>query len=275
MFAGLEDALERERIASFVLFNDLRPHAGEDRLPREPHVQTGEVVVLVERAHQLALHDRVIPALDHVLLTRPEQLHRCARHLLGDVDRLMHVVLERAAPAEAAAEVDLVHFAFVGRQTGCGQHRRERRFAVLRRDPDLALVGRAARGGIHRLQCGVVQIRVGVDGLDPFRRAGDGRLGIAVLVADKGLFGVEPGLENLGDRGARDLGIRAFVPDDRQRIERGLGLPPCLRHDGHAGVANLHHLFDAGHALDLGGIEARHLAAEDGAFLDCGIEHSG
>ena len=28
----------------------------------------------------------------------------------------MHVVLERAAPAEAAAEVELVHFALVGRQ---------------------------------------------------------------------------------------------------------------------------------------------------------------
>ena len=116
MLAGLEQALERKRIASLVLLHDLRAHARQDRLPRQADVQAGQVVVLVERAGQLGHHHGVIAALHHVLFARPEQLDRRARHLLGDADSLMHVVLERAAPAEAAAEVDHVHFALVGRQ---------------------------------------------------------------------------------------------------------------------------------------------------------------
>ena len=70
------------------------------------------------------------------------------------------------------------------------------------------------------------------------------------------------------------LAFGAFVPDDRQRIERGLGVPPGIGHDGDAGVADLHDLLHARHALDLGGVEALHLAAEDRAFLDRGVEHA-
>ena len=102
-------------------------------------MQAGQVVVGVEAADQLALHDRVVAALQHVLLARPEQLDRRAGHLLGDVHRLRDVVLERAAPAEAAAEVDLVDVALVRRQAGGREQRRERGLAVLRRHPHLAL----------------------------------------------------------------------------------------------------------------------------------------
>ena len=63
---------------------------------------------LVERARELALGGRVIGAVQHVLFARPDQLDRRARHLLGDRDRLAHIVLDSAAPAEAAAEMDLV-----------------------------------------------------------------------------------------------------------------------------------------------------------------------
>ena len=40
----------------------LREHVGQDRLARQPHVQAGQVVVGIEAADQLALHDRVIAA---------------------------------------------------------------------------------------------------------------------------------------------------------------------------------------------------------------------
>ena len=156
VLAGVGHALEGERVAALLLLDDRRTHRGEDRLARQAHVQPGQVVVRVEAADQLALHDRVVAALHHVLLARPEQLHRRAGHLLGDQHRLRHVVLERAAPAEAAAEVDLVDLALVGRQAGGREQRRERRLAVLRRHPDLALVGRVARRGVHRLHAGVV-----------------------------------------------------------------------------------------------------------------------
>ena len=42
-----------------------------------------------------------------------------------------------------------------------------------------------------------------------------------------------------------------------------------------AGIADLHHVPDARHARDLGGLEALHLAAEDRAVLDRGVEHPG
>ena len=212
VLAGFEHALEGERVAPLVFFHDRRAHGGEDRLAREPHVQPGQVVVRVEPAGELALHDRVKAALPHVFLARPQQLHRRAGHLLGDPHGLGHVVLERAAPAEAAAEVDLVDLALVGRQAGCRQQRRERGFAVLRRHPHLALVGRVARGRVHRLHADVVLVRVGIDRLDLLRRAGKSGFRVAVLVADEGLLGVETGLQDLGDRGARDLGVRALVP---------------------------------------------------------------
>ena len=71
------------------------------------------------------------------------------------------------------------------------------------------------------------------------------------------------------------LAFGSFVPDDRQRLERGLGLPPGVGNDGNGGIAALHHLLHARHAGDLGGVEAFHLAAEDRAFLDGRVEHSG
>ena len=61
---------------------------------------------------QLAGGDRVVAAMQHVLLPRPQQLHGRPRHFLGDGHRLAHVVLP-AAPAEAAAEQHLVHLALL------------------------------------------------------------------------------------------------------------------------------------------------------------------
>src|SRR5882672_7910012 len=237
-------------------------------------MEAGEVAARIETADQLALHDRVVSAVLHVLLARPEQLDRRTGHLLGDQDRLRDVVIRiRAAPAEASAEHRLVDVDLVGRQAGRGKDRRERAFGILRRTPGLALLRRVAHGDVHRLHAGVVLVRVGVDRLDLLRRAGQRRLGIAGLVADESLLGVEAGLQLLGDRRARDLGVLAFVPDDRQRVERGLGGPPAVGDYGDAATANVHDFLHALHALDLGGVEALHLAAEHRAFLDRRVQH--
>ena len=128
-----------------------------------------------KRADQLALRDRVVAAVQHVLLARPEQLDRRAGHLLGDRTAWRDIVLECAAPAEAAAEMDLVDLALVGRQAGGRQRRRERGLAVLRRHPDLAALRRVERRRVHRLHRRVVLERIGVDRLDLLRRAGDAR----------------------------------------------------------------------------------------------------
>ena len=168
-----------------------------------------------------------------------------------------------------------MHVAFVGRQAGGFQHRGERRFAVLRAAPDLAFVRGVERGGVHRLHGGVVLVGIVVDRLDLLGGAGERGLDVAVLVADKaGCALSRPSLEPFGDRCAGDLGVLAFVPDDRQRIERGLGVPPGVGDDGDRGVADPHHLLDALHAVDLGFVEALQLAAEHRAILDRGVEHA-
>ena len=216
--------------------------------PGHPHVQRGQIVVGIERAGQLALRDRMIHAVLHVLFARPQQLDRRARHLLGDRDRLPDIV-GLAASAEAAAEHLLVHVAFVGRQARRLQRRGKRRFAVLRAAPDLAFVRGVERGGVERLHRGVVLVGIVVDRLDLLRGAGDRGLGVAVLVADEGrLRVVETFGQPFGDRLAGDLGVVAFVPDDRQRVERGLGVPPGIGDDGDRGVVDPHHLLDALHA---------------------------
>src|SRR6516162_3945264 len=122
---------------------------------------------------------------------------------------------------------------------------------------------------------GVVLVGIGVDRLDLLGRAGERRFDIAVGIADERLVCLEPGLEPFGNRGARDFGILAFVPGDRQRIERGLGVPPSVRHHRDAGIADLYHLLDARHLLDGGGVEALHLAALHRTLLDRGVEHAG
>ncbi|MEY9170422.1 hypothetical protein ABIF15_001654 [Bradyrhizobium elkanii] len=237
-------------------------------------MQRDQIVVGIERAGQLALRDRVILAVLHVLFARPQQLDRRARHLLGDRHRLPHIV-GHAAPAEAAAKHQLVHVDLLRRQAGGLERRGEGRLAILRAAPHLAFVRRVEHGGVHRLHRGVVLVRIVVDRLDLLGSSSDRRLGIAVLVADVGrLRIVETFGEPCRDRLAGDLGVGAFVPDDRQRIQRGLGVPPGVGDDGNGAVADLHHLLDALHAGDLGFVKALHLAAEHRAILDRGIQHA-
>jgi len=71
----------------------------------------------------------------------------------------------------------------------------------------------------------VVLVGIVVNRLDLLDGAGDGSLGVAVLVADVSRLGIVEALgQPFGDRLAGDFGVLAFVPDDRPRIDRGLGV---------------------------------------------------
>ena len=146
--AGVQ-TLEGDRVRSAL--HRLRTRISQDRLPGKPHMQTDQVVVLVEGAGQLALSHRMINAVGHVLFARLDHLDRHARHLLGDVDRLGHIFAARA-PSEAGAEHQTMDHALVGWQTGCRDRGCQRRLAILRRGPHLALFRRVARRGVHRLK---------------------------------------------------------------------------------------------------------------------------
>ena len=67
-------------------------------MPGDAHVQTGNVALLVEAGSKLALSDRVVEAVLHVLFTRPHELDRRPRHLLRDGPGLLDVVGMRRRP---------------------------------------------------------------------------------------------------------------------------------------------------------------------------------
>ena len=200
-------------------------------MPRYPHMKCGQIPIRVKTANHLRLGDRMVPPVRHVLFTRPEQLHRRTWHLFGDCHSLPYKVSE-ATPPETAPERDFVDLALGGRQARRLYNRRERGVAVLGRTPNLALVGRVERGRVHRLHGRVVLVRVRVNFLHLLCRVGERGFRIAILVADKRLLGIKPGLQPFGNRRTRDLGVLAFVPHDRENIERRFGLPPGVRNDG-------------------------------------------
>ena len=163
-------------------------------------MQGGQIVGCIETAGQFALGQRVIAALRHVFLARPLQFYRRAGNLFGDQYGLTHIILERTAPAEAAAQHQLVDFALVGRQPGCSQHGGKRGFAVLCAKPDFTTIRRVTGDGVHRFHRRVIQIRIGVDSLDFFGGTTQCGFGITGFVADKSLLCAQTFLEHFANR---------------------------------------------------------------------------
>ena len=152
-------------------------------------------------ADELALRDRVVGAVQHVLLARPDQLDRRARHLLGDRDRLADIVVEGAAPAEAAAEMDLVapRTCAIGRPEASAA-------AASAASPFWVGVqtsqrsGVQQRRGVHRLHGGVVLVG---DRRRPPRPSSAAPASAALAspawLPTKAFGGVEPLLQHVGD----------------------------------------------------------------------------
>ena len=211
--------------------------------------------------------------MGHILLAGPDQLDRRAGHLLGDLHGLTHEV-RAPATAKAAAQLGLDDVAFGGGKAGSGDHLGESSLGVLGGRPDLTLVLGPERRRVHGLHAGMVLERIGVGRLDLARRARQSGGGVALLVADEGLFSGQAFLEEFGDRGAGDIGVGAKIPFDGQGVAGLLGVPEGVRDHRHTGLADRNHLLDATHALDLGGVEALHLAAIDRAIAHGGDQHA-
>ena len=149
----------------------------------------GQIALVVEPAGQLALRDRMIAAVQHVLLARPDQLDRRARHLLGDQHRLAHVVAA-AAPAEAAAEHDLVDSHLAAGRPAASR-------AAAQAPPRRSASGsrprtsrRVERGRVHRLHRRVVLDTDRSRSASTFFAApASAALTSPCLVADEGLLG--------------------------------------------------------------------------------------
>jgi hypothetical protein len=235
-------------------------------------MQCGQVALRVQPAAQLALHDRPVEVVLRVLLPRPDQLHRSARNLFRDQYGLMHIVL-LSTPAEAAAQEQLVHLHVGQLHTGRFRRRRQRRVAVLRRDPDLDLVAVDQRCAVHRLHRRMGQERRAVHCLDRLRRTVQRRGDVTLLLAERGLLGIQSLHEEFGDLRAVHLAVAGFVPDDLQLAQRGLRLPPFVGHHGNGVVTHRYHLAHARHRLDPVGIERHQLAAEHRTLRDRCVQH--
>ena len=169
----------------------------------------------------------------------------------------------------------LVDFALLQRQPGLFRKRRQRRLAVLRRHPHLGAIRRHLDGAIHRFHRRVGEKRRAVHRFDFLRRARDRFRRVAFLPERVGGGSRQALLQVLGDGRARLRCVGPFVPDDRQRVERGLRMPPRIGDDGDGRVVDLDDAAHAGPAGDLRLVVASELAAEHRALLDRGTEHAG
>src|SRR5215831_5314490 len=108
--AARVEPLERDRVASSFC-EACRSDGGQDRLAGNAHMQSGQIIIGVERADEPALRDRMIDPVGGVFLARLDELDRRSRHLLGDPHRVRYE-FAASAPPEAAADQHLVHVAF-------------------------------------------------------------------------------------------------------------------------------------------------------------------
>ena len=166
MLAAGPETLEHVRILA-VLFQRFGTNRGQDGLTRQADFQPGEIAARIEPAGELGLHDGVVLAVQHVLLARPQQFDRRARHLLGNQHRLGDIV-GHAAPAKTTAKMQLVHIALGNRQAGSLGGGSQGSLAILRRAPYFATIRGVQRGGVVRLHRRVVLVGIGVNSLDFF-----------------------------------------------------------------------------------------------------------
>ena len=267
-----QQSLEDKHVGAIL--HPVRVDRGQDRLTGDAHAQRGQVAIRVEATGEPGFRDRMIVAMLHVLLARPQQLDRCAGHLLRDGNGLLDEVVKGPAPSEASAEMDLVDVALARRQSGGFGSSLQSRLAILCRAPDFTALGGPARGGIHRLHGGMVLVGIVVGGLDSCNGGSQRLAGITDLVTDEGLLCIESLVEHGIDGVAADLRILSAVPGDGQGIERCPGLPPGPGNNGDSILLDSHDLVNAGHPADCGCIETVELAAKCGALPDSRIEHA-
>ena len=126
--------------------------------PGDPDVPGGRHSGRVEAGGQPRERHRPIEVPPDILLPAPDELHRDA-DLLCDQHRLPHEILDRPAPAEAAAGHRAVDHDVAARQAGGIGRGRQRGLAVLGRRPDLDPVGPDMGGAVLRLHGGMREER--------------------------------------------------------------------------------------------------------------------
>ena len=214
----------------------------------------------------------------HVLLARPEGLHRCAVGGHCNRGRLADEVDIEPAP-ESATEILDLDIDLVGGQTGCLGHRAPGQIGHLGRDPGGRTAIADLHRAVHRLKRGMSQIRRTVFGRQFFRRDRHRTIRIADRPESMAFAAVERGGKPREDIAARHRSGSTLIPDDRYLLQR-LHRPPRIvgnhRHAAGAAVKTRHldYLFHAIQACRLAGIEGLHLAAECRAHQHARVKHA-
>ena len=162
LVAGVGEAFDRLRLDAVLDLADA--DRAQNRADRDLGVERSRHAVGAERRLQPHRRLRPVAVVRHVFFARPHQLHRLA-DLLGDQDRLPHLVVDRA-PAEAAAEEAIVDDDLLGLEAGSGRRLPDGAHRRLRAEPDIELVGLQMHRGVERLHGGVGEMRRFVDRLD-------------------------------------------------------------------------------------------------------------
>ncbi len=216
----------------------------------------------------------------HVVLPRPQQLHRRTR-ALRDRRRLDHVVIAQPA-AEATTAAGHVNSNIPDRNA---QRRRDHlrpRCRVLRRCPDLNAIALHMRRAVLRLQAGMRQERIGIGRIDYFRRACEGAGRVAIPPQDlRGRLRSRCGRSPSKARTALP-GRGTAAPFDLQALPRLVGGPPRIGDDRYAvaqalrviATVNDERVAHAGLILYDADIGADDLAAEHRTFLEHGVKHA-
>ena len=156
---------------------DAAQHRRHDRLARRQVSPDGQTTLRIEARLKAGERRRPVEVMRHVLLTRPERLHRCAIGGHGDCCGLADKVdIEPAT--ESTAEILDLNIDLVGIQSGGLGHRAPGQIGCLGRDPGGRTAIADLHRAIHRLKRCMRQIGCPILGRQLFRRDRHRAIGI-------------------------------------------------------------------------------------------------
>ena len=208
--------------------------------------------------------------MGHVILARPDQLHRrCDR--LRRLDRGGNEIDIQPA-AESAAEQGGVDVDLVGLHPGRGRRRFLRHLLDLSPHVQVAAIRFDVGGAIHRLHGRVRQQRQFVDRFERALRRFERGRGVAVLARHETLVGGGGLLEQAPYRRIVEARIGPRFPGDPQRIACLKRLPEMIRHHDHPVGGGQHPAYSR-HGQGPRRIDRHGLAPQGGTLRQGRIQH--
>src|ERR1700677_52846 len=249
----LEESAHHFNILS--VFQTIRRQPDENGGTTHAYSPAEEVTVSIESGSLSGQHHRPIIVVPHILITRPDHLHRPIDLLRNECRHACPVLREppsaKATPEmvlmdDHLSEIEPEHF---GHVTQCP-------FTILRWCPNLRMSRRDMRRAGLRLHGGMRKVWHLIVRMYESRSLIQCSFHITYTSTDRNIFGVETVPEGIPQRFRRQLSRLPKVPDDGQSQARPVSLPPRVRQNGNRCPLNRQHVTHAGHPHSLRSIEA-------------------